>query len=193
MNGEEAKFLAGGEFPFPVIQGGGQNTNAITIQFRPFGVQLDFVAFIEDDDVIRLKVKPEVSSLDFANALTISGFVIPAISTRKAETEIELRSGQSFGIAGMLDHRTTAQLSKMPGIGDIPILGQLFKSRSVNNTATELLVIVTPTIVDPVTDAAPVPKIPDKPFPLLDEKKFDDSVGKKPAAKPDAPSGNKQQ
>lgn len=193
MNGEEAKFLAGGEFPFPVIQGGAQNNNAITIQFRPFGVQLDFVAVIEDDDVIRLKVKPEVSSLDFANALTISGFVVPAISTRKAETEIELRNGQSFGIAGMLDHRTTAQLSKMPGISEVPILGRLFKSKSVNNTATELLVIVTPTIVDPVTQADAPQKLPEKPFPLLDEKKFDDSVGKKPAAKSDAPSGNKQQ
>ncbi|HLZ00360.1 MAG TPA: type II and III secretion system protein, partial [Candidatus Angelobacter sp.] len=189
MNGEEAKFLAGGEFPFPVIQGGTQNTNAITIQFRPFGVQLDFIANIEDDDVIRLKVAPEVSSLDFANALTISGFVIPAISTRKAETEIELRNGQSFGMAGMLDHRTTAQLSKLPGIADVPILGRLFKSKSINNTATELLVIVTPTIVDPVSEANVVPKLPEKAFPMLDEKKFDDSVGKKPAAKPDTPSG----
>ncbi|MGZ4840239.1 MAG: type II and III secretion system protein family protein [Candidatus Angelobacter sp.] len=188
MNGETAKFIAGGEFPFPVVQGGIQNGTAVTIQFRPFGVQLQFVALIEKDDVIRLKVAPEVSSLDFANALTISGFVVPAISTRRAETEVELRSGQSFGIAGMLDHRTTAQLSKVPGIGDIPILGQLFRSKSINHSSTELLVIVTPTIVDPLARTAEMPKLPEHPIPMLDEKQFDKSVNKKPVANPDAPS-----
>ncbi|MBZ5521801.1 MAG: pilus assembly protein N-terminal domain-containing protein [Acidobacteriia bacterium] len=187
MNGQSAKFLAGGEFPFPVVQGGTQNNNAITVQFRQFGVQLEFLAVIEDGDVIRLKVSPEVSALDFANALTISGFVIPALSTRRAETEIELKNGQSFGIAGMLDRRTTVQLSKMPGIGDIPILGQLFRSKSINNTATELIVIVTPTIVDPVAQAAAAPPAPARPFPLLNEKKFDESVRKKEEKEPAAP------
>ena len=98
-----------------------------------------------------------MSSLDYANSVTISGFTMPAIQTRRAETEIELKDGQSFGIAGLLDQRTTVQLSKMPGIGDIPILGELFKSRSVNRTNSELIVLVTPTIVDPVSGWLPTP------------------------------------
>lgn len=151
LSGQPAHFLAGGEFPYPVVQGGTAGTvPAITIQFRPYGVKLEFVGTIEDNGTIRLKVAPEVSTLDYSNAVVISGFTLPAISTRRAETEIELKDGQSFGIAGLLDHRSTVQLSKIPGIGDIPILGELFKSRNVNFTNTELLVLVTPTIVDPV-------------------------------------------
>ena len=119
--------------------------------FKPYGVKLEFVGTIEDNDTIRLKVAPEVSSLDYTNAITISGFTMPAIQTRRAETEIELKDGQSFGIAGLLDQRTTVQLSKVPGIGDIPILGELFKSRNINKTDSELIVLVTPTIVDPVS------------------------------------------
>lgn len=153
-NGEPAKFLAGGEFPFPVVQGG--VTNTITIQFRPFGVKLDFVGNIMRDNVIRLKVSPEVSAIDFSQAVSIAGTTIPAISTRRAETEIELKDGQSFGIAGLLDARAIAQYSKVPGIGDIPILGQLFRSRNINKTNTELMVLVTPVIVDPV-GANPAP------------------------------------
>ena len=112
----------------------------MTIQFKPFGVKLDFTGTVEEGDIIRLKLAPEVSTLDFTNAVTISGFEVPAISTRRAETEIELRNGQSFGIAGLIDKRATVQLYKMPGIGDIPILGQLFRSKSYNRTNTELLV-----------------------------------------------------
>jgi pilus assembly protein CpaC len=180
IDGEPAKFLAGGEFPFPVVQGGGSVANtAVTIQFRPFGVQLQFVATIEDDDLIRLKVAPEVSALDFSNAITISGFVVPAISTRRAETEVELRNGQSFGIAGMLDHRTTVQLSKLPGIGDVPVLGSLFRSKSINNTFTELVVIVTPTVVDPVSSVSAA-ALPQRVVPLLDEKKYDKSISRDP-------------
>src|ERR1019366_2597705 len=108
LSGQKASFLAGGQFPFPVVQGG-QNIGVVTIQFRPFGVQLDFTATIESDNVIRLHVAPEVSTLDYTNSVTISGFTIPAISTRRAETEIELKDGQSFGIAGLLDHRVTDQ------------------------------------------------------------------------------------
>ena len=120
-------------FPYPVVQGGAAGTvPIITIQFRPYGVKLEFTGTIEDDGVIRLKVAPEVSSLDYSNTVTIAGFILPAISTRRAETEVELKDGQSFGIAGLLDDRTTIQLSKVPGIGDIPILGQLFRSRSTN-------------------------------------------------------------
>ena len=122
----------------------------MTINSSPIGVKLEFTGTVEGD-VIRLKIAPEVSTLDFTNAVTISGFEVPAISTRRAETEVELKDGQSFGIAGLLDRRTTMQLSKIPGIGDIPILGNLFRSKSCNRTNTELLVMVTPTIVDPVT------------------------------------------
>ena len=123
---------------------------AVTIQFKPYGVKLDFVGTIEDSGAIRLKISPEVSTLDYTNAVTISGFEIPGLTTRRAETEIELRNGQSFGIAGLIDKRATAAIYKLPGIGDIPILGQLFRSKTFNLTNTELLVMVTPTIVDPV-------------------------------------------
>jgi pilus assembly protein CpaC len=172
INGQKATFLAGGEFPFPIVQPG-QNNNAITIQFKPFGVKLDFNAVVADDNTLRLHVAPEVSALDFTNALTLSGFTVPAISTRRAETEIELKDGQSFAIAGLLDRRATTQLSRVPGIGDIPILGQLFRSRSINKTNTELLVFVTPHIVDPLRVATPIPAAPKLAVPFLEQKKFD--------------------
>jgi pilus assembly protein CpaC len=172
INGQKATFLAGGEFPFPIVQPGAGYT-AITIQFKPFGVKLDFLGTLNSDNTIRLHVSPEVSALDFSNALTLSGFVIPAISTRRAETEIELKDGQSFGIAGLLDNRATTQLSKVPGIGDIPILGQLFRSRSINKNNTELLVLVTPHIVDPVHQEIMPPSNPKPVVPFLDQPKFD--------------------
>src|SRR6266566_4751652 len=136
INGQKATFLAGGEFPFPIVQPGNGFT-AVTIQFKPFGVRLEFTGNIASDGTIRLHVAPEVSTLDFTNALAIQGFTVPAISTRRAETELELKDGQSFGIAGLLDNRTQAQLSKVPGIGDIPVLGQLFRSRNINKSNTE--------------------------------------------------------
>lgn len=186
VDGQPATFHAGGEFPYPVPQGvgaGGGGT-VITIQFKPFGVRLGFTGAILNDDVIRLKVAPEVSALDFANALRLQGFVVPALSTRTAETEIELRSGQTFGIAGLLDNRTTAIMSKIPGIGDIPILGQLFRSKSINNAQTELLVLVTPVIVDPVNQPTPAPEPPKPPLPFLDQPKFDESLENRPAEEP---------
>ena len=161
LSGEKASFLAGGEFPFPVVQGG-VNVGAVTIQFRPFGVRLDFTAWVNPDGVIRMHVAPEVSTLDFTNAVTLSGFTIPAISTRRAETEIELKDGQTFGIAGLMDERVQAQMNKIPGIGDIPILGQLFRSKSNQRTNSELMVLVTPRIADPVqtnAQAGPTPKL----------------------------------
>jgi pilus assembly protein CpaC len=177
-SGESATFLAGGELPYPLVQGvAGQST--VSVQFRPFGVKLEFTGTIESDDIIRLKVAPEVSSLDFANAVTISGFTLPAISTRNAQTVVELKNGQSFGIAGLLDQRTTVQLSKVPGIGDVPILGLLFRSRSVNKSNTELMVIVTPTIVDPTAASAQqAPEAPKAPVAPLDPAKFDKKVPK---------------
>ena len=175
LNGQKASFLAGGEFPFPVVQGGA-NVGAVTIQFRPFGIQLDFQGTINPDNVIRLHVAPQVSTLDFANSVSISGFVIPALSTRRAETEIELKDGQSFGVAGLLDHRAQAQLNKIPGIADIPILGKLFTSKSVNRSNSELIVIVTPHIVDPVKEAPGVPQLPKYPMPFLESQPFDKAV-----------------
>jgi pilus assembly protein CpaC len=176
ISGQPAHFLAGGEFPYPIVQSIGTAGSAptITIQFKPYGVKLEFVATIEDNGTIRLKVAPEVSSLDYSNAVTISGFVLPALQTRRAETEIELKDGQSFGIAGLLDQRTTAQLSKVPGIGDIPVLGQLFRSRNINRTNTELIVLVTPTIVDPVEGVVPPPEVPvNMPMQKLNPDSFD--------------------
>jgi pilus assembly protein CpaC len=172
LNGQKADFLAGGEFPFPVVQGGA-NVGAVTIQFRPFGVKLDFTATVGPDRVIRMHIAPEVSALDFTQAVTISGFTVPAISTRRAETEIELRDGQSFGIAGLLDNRATVQLSKIPGIGDIPVLGNFFRSRSVNRSNSELMVLVTPRIVDPVQSNTPAPLPPANPVKFLEHGEFD--------------------
>jgi len=179
LNGQKADFLAGGEFPFPVVQGG-PNVGAVTIQFRPFGVKLDFTANVGPDRVIRMHIAPEVSTLDFTQAITISGFTVPAISTRRAETEIELKDGQSFGIAGLLDNRATIQLSKLPGIGDIPILGNFFRSRSVNRSNSELLVLVTPRVVDPVQANTPSALPPANPVKFLETPNFDKGLPANP-------------
>jgi pilus assembly protein CpaC len=152
-SGKEASFLAGGEFPYPVVQSsGGGSFPTVTIQFREFGVRLNFTPTVAPDGMIHLHVHPEVSSLDFADALTLQGFVIPAISTRKVDSDMDLRDGQTFAIAGLMDNRVTAQLAKMPGIGQIPILGKLFQSRSMNKSDDELIVVVTPRIVHPSTN-----------------------------------------
>jgi pilus assembly protein CpaC len=177
LSGQKASFLAGGEFPFPVVQGSSGGLTSITIQFRPYGVKLEFTPFVNDDGTIQLKVAPEVSALDYTNAVTISGYTIPAISTRRADTQVELRDGQSFAISGLLDHRTTDIFSKMPGIGDVPVLGQLFRSKNVNHSTVELMVVVTPMVVDPLTDMTP-PALPKLPVPLLDPTQFDKKTGK---------------
>src|SRR5713101_1419998 len=175
VNGQKATFLAGGEFPFPIVQPS-QGFTSITIQFKPFGVKLDFTGVIQEDNTLRLHVAPEVSALDFTNALVLSGFTVPAISTRRAETEIELKDGQSFGIAGLLDQRATTQLAKVPGIADIPVLGQLFRSRSINRSNTELLVLVTPHIVDPVHVPTAVPVEPKPAIPYINNPQFDEKL-----------------
>src|SRR5437660_853128 len=175
LNGQKATFLAGGEFPFPLVQPGNGFT-AVTIQFKPFGVKLDFTGNISNDGTIRLHVAPEVSTLDFTNALAIQGFTVPAISTRRAETDIELKDGQSFGIAGLLDNRAQAQLNKIPGIGDIPVLGQLFRSRNINKSKTELMVLVTPNIVDHVHTTTPPPANPNLSVPFLDKRRFNEQM-----------------
>ena len=145
-NGKEASFLAGGEFPYPVVQSGA-NSNAVTIMFKEFGIRLNFTPTVLGGDLINLKVRPEVSALDFANAVTIEGFRIPALSTRRTETEVELRDGQTFAIAGLMNNTLTNSMSKIPGIGDIPILGLLFRSKAHQKNQTELVVMITPTIV----------------------------------------------
>jgi pilus assembly protein CpaC len=176
ISGQKASFLSGGEFPFPVIQGSSGGLTSITIQFRQYGVKLEFTPQVNPDGTIQLQVKPEVSALDYTNAVSISGYTIPALSTRRAETEVELRNGQSFAISGLLDNRTTDMLSKIPGIGDVPVLGQLFRSKNINHSVVELVVVVTPTIVDPLTDTTP-PSLPKLPIPLLDVPVFDKKVG----------------
>jgi pilus assembly protein CpaC len=175
ISGQKASFLAGGEFPFPVVQGSSGGLTSITIQFRSYGVKLDFTPVVNEDGTILLKVAPEVSALDYTNAVTISGYTIPAISTRRAETQVELRSGQSFAISGLLDHRTTDIFNKMPGIGDVPILGQFFRSKNINHSVVELAVIVTPTVVDPLSDTSP-PALPKLPVPLLNPAEIDKKI-----------------
>jgi pilus assembly protein CpaC len=151
----------GGEFPIPVLQGGG-NAGAVTIQFREFGIRLSFNPVITENNTIRLYVKPEVSSLDFANALSFSGFTIPALSSRKMETNIELGEGQSFVIAGLIDNRVTETISRIPGLASLPILGNLFKSKQTDKNNTELVVMVTPEITMPLEpgQAKPMPAMP---------------------------------
>lgn len=166
-SGKDASFLAGGEFPFPILQSStGGGFAGITIQFKEFGVRLNFTPTLLADGQIHLKVKPEVSSLDFTNALTIQGFFIPALSTRRMDSEMDLADGQSFLIAGLMDNRVTEQLSKIPGIGDIPILGKLFQSHNRTKSNDELLVVVTPRIVKPLSPGQ-VPPGPVFPEPFL--------------------------
>jgi pilus assembly protein CpaC len=157
VDGKDASFLAGGEFPFPVSQG---ISGAVTILWKEFGVRLKFLPAIMPNGRIHLRVQPEVSALDFNNALTISGFIVPALSTRRAETELELQDGQSFVIAGLMDHRVTNVMSKIPGIGSIPILGNLFKSKNVQKNKTELMVLVTVKRVSPTMQPPPLPNFP---------------------------------
>jgi len=176
VNGKKASFLAGGQFPFPIVQPGAGFT-AVTISFKEFGVKLEFTPVIMPNGNIHLVVAPEVSTLDFANALTISGFTVPALSTRKAETEFELQDGQSFVIAGLIDNRVTDIWNKIPGLGDIPILGNFFKSKSAQKSNSELMVLCTVHRISPSTAAPPGPK---NPQPFIDNGKFD---GKKPSGK----------
>jgi pilus assembly protein CpaC len=159
LNNHTASFLAGGEFPFPTLQGGGAGLGAVTIQFREFGVRINFTPTVTPRGTIRLQVTPEVSTLDFTNGLTFQGTTIPGLSTRRVQTEIELESGQTFAIGGLLDNRVTEQLSKIPGLGDIPFFGRLFRSRNLQKTNSELLVIVTPEIVRPLPAGQKLPEL----------------------------------
>jgi pilus assembly protein CpaC len=157
-NGQEASFLAGGEFPVPVVQG---LTNAVTIVWKEFGVRLKFTPTIAGD-TIRLKVEPEVSSLDFTNGITLQGFRIPSLITRRAQTDVELRDGQSFAIAGLLHNTTQENGSGIPWLSSIPIVGNLFKSKADQKEQTELMVLITPQLVRPL-EPDEVPRLPVNP------------------------------
>ena len=173
LSGQKADFLAGGEFPFPVVQSSSSGAPVVTITFKSYGVKLEFTPVVNNDGTVALTVAPEVSALDFTNAVSISGYTIPAISTRRAETQVVLKSGQTFAISGLLDKRTTDLYSKTPGAASIPVLGGLFKSKNVSHTDTELLVIVTPTVVDPVTDGGPAQWDIPRAVPMLNTDHFD--------------------
>jgi pilus assembly protein CpaC len=154
-NGQEASFLAGGEFPVPVVQG---NSGSVSIVFKEFGIRLNFTPTIAGD-VIRLKVRPEVSALDFANGISLGGFRVPALTTRRAETDVELRDGQSFAIAGLLDNISQDDQAAIPILSKLPIIGQLFKSSARRGERTELMVLITPRLVRPL-DPDEVPPLP---------------------------------
>lgn len=165
INGKEASFLAGGEFPYPMVQGGA--VGSVTISFREFGVRLNFLPTVTPRGTIRLQVAPEVSSLDYTNAVVFQGFTIPALSTRRVKTEVELESGQSFVIGGLLDNQTSENLNKVPGLSSIPLFGKLFQTKTLKRSNTELLVLVTPEIVRPLPVGQPVPTL-NTPAPFLD-------------------------
>ena len=166
-NGQEASFLAGGEFPIPVVQGA---TGTVTIQFKEFGVRLTFRPTIAGD-IIRLQVQPEVSALDFANGLTLGGFRVPALTTRRAQTNVELRDGQSFAIAGLLNNVAQDDSAAIPFLSKIPIVGVLFKSKAERAERTELMVLITPRLVRPLDpdEVPPLPAMPRKFLPPGDD------------------------
>jgi hypothetical protein len=149
MSGQQASFLAGGEFPIPVIQSDGTRVN-VTVVFKEYGVRLNFKPTIIDEDHIQLELEPEVSTIDFQNGVKFQGYLIPALKTRRAKTGIELRDGQSFALAGLLDNSESSTLSKVPGLANIPILGALFKSKSFEKRETELVFFCTTNIIKPV-------------------------------------------
>jgi pilus assembly protein CpaC len=169
LEGKDASFLAGGSFPFPTITTtptGGATAPVISVQFKPFGVKLDFNATVTPQGAIDLQVSPEVSSLDFTNAVVLEGFTIPALSQRRADTEVVLKDGESFAIAGLIDNRVIETIEKVPGLANLPILGRLFQSRSTQKSTDELLVVITPHFVRPLT-AEEKAKLPDMPATFL--------------------------
>jgi pilus assembly protein CpaC len=179
-NGREANFLVGGEFPVPVLQGGA-NSGAVTVQFREFGIRLTFTPQITVNNTIKLYLKQEVSTTDFTNAVQINGFTIPALSTRRAETNVELAEGQSFVVAGLVDNREQESFAKIPILGSLPIFGSLFKSRDEKKSRTELVMLVTPEITMPLnaSDAQPEPYFPKSFLVRLDPKDIPTPAKKK--------------
>ncbi len=191
-NGKQGSFLAGGEYPYPVVQGstGAGTGTSVAIQFKEYGIRLNFIPTITPRGTIHLQVAPEVSSLDFANGVQISGFQVPAIDIRKVKTEIELTEGQSFAIGGLLDNRESESFQKVPFLGSIPILGKFFQSIATTKSNTELIVIVTPEIVQPIPAGKTLPKL-NYPQPFLPPNSTGPmhtpdgtTVGASPAAEP---------
>ena len=158
-DGKEASFLAGGEYPYPVAQGSSDGLTTVTIEFKEYGIRLNFIPTITPRGTIRLQVAPEVSALDYTNQVNISGFEVPGITSRKVNTEVELADGESFMIGGLLDKSTNDTFNKIPFIGDIPIIGKLFQSEQKTKNDTELIVIVTPEIVSPMAAGQPLPAL----------------------------------
>jgi len=194
IEGKQASFLAGGQFPFPTIQAtttGGAVAPVVTVQFKDFGVNLNFVPTVTPSGGIHLKVAPEVSALDFVNAVTLQGFLIPAVATRRAETEVILKDGESFAIAGLIDNRVLESLNRVWGLGDIPILGYLFRSRSTKKTRDELLVVITPRFVKPLSPEEQA-KLPDLAAPFL-QSLAEEQAANEAEAKAKADKKNKQQ
>jgi pilus assembly protein CpaC len=190
LEGKDASFLAGGQFPYPVVTTtptGGATAPVVSVQFKPFGVKLDFTPTVTPQGAIDLKVAPEVSSLDYSNAVTLQGFLIPALSQRRAETEVVLRDGESFAIAGLIDNRVTQLVDKIPGLGNVPILGRLFQSRSTQKSTDELLVVITPHFVKPLSadEKAKLPENPVSFLPSVEQEKG--KKGKKSKGAPAAP------
>jgi pilus assembly protein CpaC len=179
VSGEQASFLAGGEFPFPTIQGGAAGVGQITVQFKEFGIRLSFLPVVTPRGSILLRVMPEVSSLDYSNGLTVNGFNVPGLASRRVQTEVELENEQSFVIAGLLDKQVTEQLNKVPGLASIPVLGKLFESKSFSRSDTELLVVVTPELVSPIPAGA---KIPGVSMPMSFGKDVPDKAPRTPGA-----------
>ena len=157
ISGETATFLAGGEFPYPVPQGG--NSNAITIEFKEFGVRLNFTPVVLPNQTVRLRVEPEISATDFTNAVQVQGTLVPGLTQRRTSTTVEIGNGQTIAIAGLLNEEVRGVASRIPGIGDVPVLGALFRSVEYHKNLTELVVLVTPEIVAPLNpdQVSPVP------------------------------------
>ncbi len=153
ISGEEAEFLAGGEIPVPTPQPGSGGGSTITVEYKPFGVSVKFKPYVLTPDRLRIEVQPEVSALDSANSVTISGFVVPALTTRRAKTTVELAPGESFMIAGLLKDETRASVDQLPGVKELPVIGALFRSTEFQRNESELVIAVTPYIVDPVKSA----------------------------------------
>jgi pilus assembly protein CpaC len=172
-SGKEARFLVGGEFPVPVLQGGA-GAGAVTIQFREFGIRIRFLPEMTGRGSVKMEVTPEVSALDFANAVTFSGFLIPALSTRRIETDVELMPGQSFAIGGLIDNRMSQTINRVPGLGHIPLLGKIFTSHTKSKNNTELLVLVTPEFPDVIEPGEELPDVP-RPVPFLPPASEDDA------------------
>lgn len=190
IEGKEANFVAGGEFPFPILTAtttGGAISPVLTVQFKPFGVQLGFTPTLTPNGTIHLKVRPEVSSLDFSNSVTVQGVLIPAVATRRAETEVVLKDGESFAIAGLIDNRVIQTMNRIRGLGDIPIVGNLFRSRATRKSTDELLVVITPRFVKPLSpeEKAKLPDIQETWLPTVQEQKDAKTKKPKPSKKPE--------